>query len=534
MTAGSSRVRRPPRPSLCALVDVAAAWLGGCAGAAAARTGAPPVPGVGQPVPAGSAAEGGGDTGVVEVTLLHFNDVYEIGPIDAGKAGGLARVATLRKRLAAENPLTLTLLAGDFLSPSAIGTAVVGGERLAGRQMVAVLNAVGLDVATFGNHEFDLKRPELEARLAEIEFPLVSGNVTWDDGTELAGSHQAMVLTMGDPSGARVRIGLLGATIRKGAPDYVRIADPIPTLAAQAKALRPQVDVLIALTHLTLDDDADLAAEVPELDLILGGHEHENYELWRGGDLTPVLKADANVRTVYVVRLRWDPAGGGLTVDPELVPITDAIAADPEVEAVVDHWTEAAFAGFRAGGFDPERVVAEVPVELDGRESVVRNRSDGLTDLIAASMQAAAPGADAAVFNAGSIRIDDVLPPGPLTEYDVIRILPFGGEVTEVEMAGGLLRKVLDQGVANAGSGGLLHYAGIDRDQAGGWRVGGAPLDPAKTYRVALTDFLLTGREKGLDYLLPGNPDLQVLGDRGDVRKALIAEVGRRWPPRSP
>jgi 5'-nucleotidase len=136
-------------------------------------------------------------------------------------------------------------------------------------------------------------------------------------------------------------------------------------------------------------------------------------------------------------------------------------------------------------------------VELDGRESVVRNRSDGLTDLIAASMQAAAPGADAAVFNAGSIRIDDVLPPGPLTEYDVIRILPFGGEVTEVEMAGGLLRKVLDQGVANAGSGGLLHYAGIDRDQAGGWRVGGAPLDPAKTYRVALTDFLLTGRLAG-------------------------------------
>lgn len=521
MTAGSSRVRRPPHPGLCSLVLLIAAWLGGCAGTAAPRTGVPPAGG--QSARAAS--------GVVEVTLLHFNDVYEIGPIDAGEVGGLARVATLRKRLAAENPLTLTVLAGDFLSPSAIGTAVVDGERLAGRQMVAVLNAVGLDLATFGNHEFDLKRPELEARLGEIGFPLVSGNVTWDGGTALAGSRQEMVFTLGDPAGPVVRIGVLGATIQKGAPDYVLIADPIPALAAQAEAMRDRVDVLIALTHLTLDEDAELAAAVPEIDLILGGHEHENYELWRGGDLTPVLKADANVRTVYVVRLRWDPAGGGLTVDPELVPITDAIPEDPEVAAVVERWTEAAFDGFRAGGFDPERVVAEVPVELDGRESVVRNRPDGLTDLIAASMQAAAPGSDAAVFNAGSIRIDDVLPPGALTEYDVIRILPFGGQVTEVEMAGGLLRKVLDQGAANAGSGGLLHYAGIDRDEAGGWRVGGAPLDPAKTYRVALTDFLLTGREKGLDYLTPGNPDLQVLGDRGDVRRALIDELGRRWPP---
>ncbi|MFM7576381.1 MAG: metallophosphoesterase, partial [Microcystaceae cyanobacterium] len=96
----------------------------------------------------------------IPFTLLHFNDVYEIMPIAGGKWGGLARVATLRQRLKQENPHTYTVLAGDLLSPSALGTAQVKGERLAGKQMVAVLNQLGLDYATFGNHEFDLSETE--------------------------------------------------------------------------------------------------------------------------------------------------------------------------------------------------------------------------------------------------------------------------------------------------------------------------------------------------------------------------------------
>ena len=114
---------------------------------------------------------------VVEVTLLQINDVYEITPVEGGRSGGLARVATLRRRLLAENPDTFTLLAGDFVSPSALGTAKVDGETLAGKQMVSVLNALGLDVATFGNHEFDVKEAQLRERLAESKFRWTSANV---------------------------------------------------------------------------------------------------------------------------------------------------------------------------------------------------------------------------------------------------------------------------------------------------------------------------------------------------------------------
>src|SRR5947208_3000844 len=90
------------------------------------------------------------------VTILHFNDVYEIDAVGGGRAGGLSRVASVLRELKRTQPAVLTTLGGDYLSPSALGTAKVDGQRLAGRQMVSVLNALGVDWATFGNHEFDV------------------------------------------------------------------------------------------------------------------------------------------------------------------------------------------------------------------------------------------------------------------------------------------------------------------------------------------------------------------------------------------
>lgn len=60
----------------------------------------------------------------IHVTILHFNDIYEITPVSGGKEGGVTRVATLRKQLLARNPNTVTTLGGDLFSPSAVGTAI--------------------------------------------------------------------------------------------------------------------------------------------------------------------------------------------------------------------------------------------------------------------------------------------------------------------------------------------------------------------------------------------------------------------------
>lgn len=142
-------------------------------------------------------------------------------------------------------------------------------------------------------------------------------------------------------------------------------------------------------------------------------------------------------------------------------------------------------------------------------------------------MLQAAPGTELAIYNGGSIRIDDVIPPGPLTEYDVIRILPFGGSILSAEMKGSLLQRALDQGQANKGTGGYLQTANASRDEAAGsWLINGEPLDTERIYTVAINDFLLTGREQGLDFLnQENNPEVKVLQDHGDVRLAMIARL---------
>ena len=136
------------------------------------------------------------------------------------------------------------------------------------------------------------------------------------------------------------------------------------------------------------------------------------------------------------------------------------VRQDPKVQGVVQKWTSIAFDAFRKNGFEPTRVIATVTEPLDGRESTVRNQSSRLTDLITAGFDREAGGVDVAILNGGSIRIDDVVQPGPVTEYDVIRILPFGGRVTRAAIDGALLRSVLDAGVANRGTGRLLAHAG--------------------------------------------------------------------------
>lgn len=467
---------------------------------------------------------------VVTATILQMNDVYEITPIEAGRRGGLARVATIRKRLLEKNPNTLTVLAGDFFSPSAMGTAKVDGERLAGRQMVAVLNTLGLDLATFGNHEFDLKASDFFRRLDESRFAWTSANVTDTLGRPFPGVRPEYVWSVTGPDGRAVRIGFVSVTLPANRKPYVRYTDPVASMQAAAERLAPRVDALVGLTHVALGTDAVLAETAPPLDLILGGHEHENYHLMRGSDDTPILKADANARSVYVHELHVNTATGAVTVDSRFVPVTDAIPEDPETAAEVKKWVDRAYAGFRAEGFEPEAVVATASYPLDGREANVRNRSTKLTELIAEAMLHAADGAELAVYNGGSIRIDDALPPGPITQYDVIRVLPFGGDVVTVAIRGDVLARALDQGVKNRGTGGFLQTANVRRDdETGQWRIGGEPLRPDRTYTVATSDFLVSGRETGLGFFSLDNPGITRLRSNGDVRAAVIAELERRF-----
>lgn len=467
------------------------------------------------------------DDGAVRITLLHINDVYEISAVEGGKSGGLARVATLLEQLKRENPATRMLLGGDFVSPSALGTARLSGERLAGRQMIAVLNAAGLDLATLGNHEFDISEAALAARIGESRFVYVSTNVTDSLGRPLLGIPRHVILRLTDARGRTARIAVVGATVDQVHRANLRYLPAADALRRQLALLKDSADAFVALTHLRLQDDVSLADSLPELDLILGGHEHENWILRRGAGFTPIIKADANARSAAIVSLAIR-SGTRPGVEWRLLAITDSIAEQPVVAAEVKRWTEIAYEAFRREGLAPERAIATLPVPLDAREAIVRNQENDFTRILTQSLRAEVPEADVALFNAGSVRLDDVLPPGPVTEYDVIRLLPFGGKVVEVEMTGALLRRVLDQGDRNRGIGGFLLRANA-APAPGGWQIGSAPLDTLRRYRVVTSDFLISGGEQNLGYLSEQNPGLKLLRTLRDVRLVVIDELKRRY-----
>lgn len=487
----------------------------------------------------------------VRFQVLQFNDIYETGPLSGGKEGGPARVAQYRKDLISKNPNSplLTILAGDFLSPSVMNDVLYEGKKIKGRQMVELLNSMEVDLVTFGNHEFDLKEPELLARIEETRFSWISGNVfhKTPQGLKPFGKTTNGVVqpfapcttwTVQNAKRQQVKVGIIGVTLSGFKPAYAEITSFTEAGKKYADSLLTQAGchLVMGITHLNIEEDRELARAVPALKLIMGGHEHEAHTEIVGN--TRITKADANVRSVYVHSFRVklsDKSDPSVRVKSRLVHITDKMKEAAEVVAVDQKWKQIAFDSFRAAGFNPEKPVITAKEPLEGLEASVRNKSTNLGRYIASAYQAACPGAKAGILNSGSIRIDDNIS-GVITEYDILRVLPFGGKVVQVEMTGSLLSRFLQDGDNNQGSGGFLQYAGVQKVN-GEWMIQGEKIISENWYPVAISDFLLTGQEKNMDYLKAGNPQMRniIIPDgqdnpARDVRIAVIDYLRKSYP----
>jgi 5'-nucleotidase len=543
----------------------------------------------------------------IEILILQLNDVYEIAPLGRGAVGGLARVATIREGLERRQPgRVITVMAGDFLSPSALGDAKIRGEAIAGRQMVAVLNAMGLDYATFGNHEFDYHNSApLYRAIRESEFRWIGSNVTLkaphdfpDDRLVSTQIHEIKLPGREEP----FRVGFFGVTFYPGGEKYPKDAplesgeldgyatfrQPIPAARQAVESLKSQkADLIVALTHLNLqrdpeekDDpfrtsDLELAAEVKPIDLILGGHEHSNNFRIVMDDRTlpPIFKADSNAKTVYVhhLRLRYDPKAPQAAptlerIDSELVPVTEATDPEPDTDAVVEFWRARGLRAIREslGGKDPLAPIGRAERSLNGIEHDVRSGPTNLTSLVAEAMGRAArskekdgaPGPRYAIFNSGTVRLDDVIPAGPVDTYDVIRILPFGGDIYVARMPGKLLQEFIRRGTACElrGKGGFIQAF----DLAGAPRADGTlplpkseDLEEDELYSVVFNGFLVSERNSDpvnlntkvgtndagppvadpeQSFAQASGIDPKALVSVGDLRDAVIAEFAARGP----
>ena len=421
----------------------------------------------------------------VRIQLLLVNDVYQLRPVN--DRGGLARVATLVRGLRARTPQTLFVLAGDTLSPSLLSTFFQG------RQMIEVWNALGLDAAVFGNHEFDFGPAVLRERMQESRFPWLGANIL-DTATQRpwGGAEPALVREW-----SGVRVGVVGVTV----PRAARSSNPgpgivfAPTVESAQRALADlgALDLRVALTHLEIEQDHRLAAAVP-LHVILGGHDHAPMVETEGSTL--IIKAGSDSVNVGQVEYELGCGARVLNQRHRLIPVDSTIADASDVEALIARYHAQA---------DPQlgRPIAELRLPLDTRESVIRREPAPVGTLVARIMRERM-GADVGLMNAGGIRGNRVIPAGPLSAADVATLLPFRNAVALLEVDGAGLRAILEHSVEvlPRPNGRFLQTAGLDYTmdvaRPAGRRIlsasiGGDPLDPTRRYRVAVPDFLARG-----------------------------------------
>jgi 5'-nucleotidase len=427
----------------------------------------------------------------VRITLLQINDVYTLEPVDEGRRGGFARLATLITRIRRDNPATLLALAGDTLSPA------VASTLLRGQQMIAGLNAIGLDLATFGNHEFDFGPAVLAERMRESAFTWVSSNVLdRRTGRPFGGAQPEVFLTL-----SGVRIGVFGLTT----PEAVRTSSPGPNIeireatgvarAVSGDLRRRGAQLIVAVTHQDMIEDRTMvAAPGVEVDVVMGGHEHEPLVAEEGRTL--ITKAGSDARYLVQIDLWFGRAGRLRERSWTFHEVSARIPPDPGVQEVV-----------RAYGARLSReldvAVGRTAVPLEARRGPLRTQETNLGDLIADTMRARMK-TDVALINGGGIRSDRILPPGPLTRRDVTALLPFGNVAVALELTGRRLREALEHGLARRerAAGGFLQVSGLtltfDPSRPAGQRVasvevGGAALEPERRYTAAVVDYLVHG-----------------------------------------
>jgi 5'-nucleotidase len=427
----------------------------------------------------------------VRVTILHLNDSYQFTPVDGGERGGLARVMTLRKEALRENPNTLMTLGGDTLSPS------VETRTYRGKQMIDAWNTVGLDYSVLGNHEFDIKTEELLERMKESNFSWLGANVIDTRSGKLMGDMPPFIIR--EIGG--VKIGFIGLLLPEtketsSIEDFLDVTD----YCATAQKLLPKMrqagaNTIVALTHMFMWQDKQLARCAPGIDLILGGHEHTLLQSSSNG--TPIFKMWADAREVGKFDLFIDKKTGKVTsMDWQIIPVTSEIKDDPDFAPVYAKYKEL---------LDQLEVrVGATAVPLDALSHSVRTKETDIGNFIADAYREAVD-ADIGFVNGGSIRADLSYNPGPLTKRDVLSMLPFNNPIIKIELTGQTLMEVLEHSVARSAEdnepGRFPQVSGMkftfDAGKLPGQRVleayvGGKRVMDEAVYTMATSDFLVS------------------------------------------
>jgi 5'-nucleotidase / UDP-sugar diphosphatase len=458
------------------------------------------------------------------LTLLHTNDTHAAHTPNNAGDGGVARQAAVVNQIRAEGGNVLLMDAGDRFTGTLFHRVFLGQDQ------VQIMNALGYDAMTLGNHEFDNGSDVLLAFLQGLDFPAVSANVDFGANRALAGEIAPyIILEVGGQ-----QIGVIGLTT----PDTTFTSSPeagitfsddlVGIVEANVAELTEQgINKIVLLTHVGILVDEAIMTQLNGVDVVLGGHSHtllsNAYTAASGAypmqaeteAAEPIIYAQAGANNLYLGRLDLEFTPEGLLdgVGGDTILLSRYITPDAELDALVT-----ALAA-------PVEALRATPIEgavssamLVGDRSVCRVEECDLGVLITNAMLAET-GAQIAFMNGGGIRAN--IDEGDITVGDVLTVLPFGNLISTFELSGADVIAALENGVSrinvmdgmvqrDGASGRFAQVGGIrysyDPTLEAGSRIVSvevlgedgsySPIDLEATYSVVSNDFLRRGGDE--------------------------------------
>ncbi|CAF0939692.1 unnamed protein product [Brachionus calyciflorus] len=436
-----------------------------------------------------------------QLNIVHFNDVYNVESSKLDPVGGAARFLTALENVMQKGP-TLVLFSGDAISPSAISILVKG------RQMIEILNKFHISCACLGNHDFDFGLDVLLTHINNSNFPWLISNVFDAESRKPLGnvSDRHIVEING------LKVGIIGlveqewittlSTINSDDIFYESYVDCGRRLTRELKN-EQNCDIVIALTHMRWANDSILAQNLPEVDIFLGGHDHD-YIVQQINNKW-VVKSGTDFREFSLIELNVKEKSSTVQKIEKYV-IDSKIEENIEIKTIVDSYLENI-------NKELEQILGYMNTELEGRFSYIRTQETNLGNFITDIMLSAL-NADCAILNSGTLRSDLLHPTGEFKVRDLKKILPYLDENVVISVTGAHLLQALENGVSQypKHEGRFLQVSGLkfafDPSKPPGKRVDprlvqvqDEYLDLEKNYSLATKLYLKQGKD-GFDCLL--------------------------------
>ena len=475
------------------------------------------------------------------VTLLYTNDfesAYDPIPAfwrdDLEHVGGVAQLATLVDQVRSDQELSFLLDAGDIFT----GTLA---KLTRGDLPFELMISMGYDAMCIGNHEFEYGWWVLREAMQRAPFPVLAANLYYE-GTDIPFTQQyAVVERQG------FRIGVIGIFGQDAATalypphlEGLEVRDPVAAARIAVSHLRPEVDLIVLLTHqgktapMQTDDEADasvhrdieadimLAGAVEGIDVLIGGHADAGQEapIVHPETGTLICQTYGQGTRLGFLELFVDTETGKIVShDGRLLVVTsDDLEPHPVVAAKL--------AAYRERFPETDEIIGSTAERITRRY----NEQSALGSLFA-DILLNYGATDIAFIHSGGLRAD--LPAGEVTREDLLDAFPFVDLVVTLSMTGAQVHDVLEQSFSLER--GVLQVSGMvvsyDVEKPVGERVvsvkiGGQDLDTGSTYTVTTLDFLASGAD-----LYRGFIGAEVLGSSGpEFADLLLARFASSEP----